>query len=1463
MSTLNDRIFDRIIEHMTDVRLYEEGVQIQNRRIMKRHRFKLKDLLKTDIKADMTPEVKRFAKELFAHKSGSLKEFSATQMDFHSDNLYKETRQFYKTTRPRTKQLLAEVTGPNIKGPRNLKKNVANISSGELVRMQTKVKAGLAKGMAHNDIVNEVLKTTKITEHQAKTLTRTAITSTQSAALQKVTEQNKDIIEGYMFTAILDSRTSSICSHHNGKVYPLDDKRFLPPLHWNCRSTMIPVLKSKEAMLATDSNKIKKTELKKKDPSLLNGKPALRKSFSEWLRTQSFTVQKKLLNGESQANLFREGKLKVDQFITAQGKALSIQALRRRAANATAVFAPRQSVKDLNLTVGARTPNMLLNNPKHKADLRNLFVKDATDYNNPLALTDFKGTSLVGKQASRRRVGNQFDERNFSADPFTGEIKNNLKYDPDFNLYQERIDFMRGSKLLSSEQKDFIENTVAGLHDKVSVNQQTVTLENLRVTLERYAKNKQPWGDLTSVIRAENRFAVQNVSRLLDTRSRERSKMFISYLNGGRADVPKVQIMGKYYDFDELSNGILQTSRYIDNWDNNHGNRIARKLFYSGRTPIRGYFTGLTSKYPDIDKFKESLLDLLPLRKSYKDFKKKFDKEPSDSWWVKKVAGVRESLRTTVDNEFSHAAKIKKFKGDLSTQEKTLLKVTKLVASGKSTDYDALAIKIGDILNEDFKDIIPGFASTIKSKHAEGSKVLTYMKDQGLIKVNLRGVTRRGVYDVDTGRASTGWGDTISREVSVVDKDMLALQEAERKLYIGRRIGNVNDRDRLYVKAGNKTFFDARGKDTGIPIISADKFPDYDPKQIDRDIASMMNHVMNVEYEVDDVFSSFMDDIVRFRDPRGNVKKYDDINYFRQAILQRGEQGYGLMSTIKYHRQRGKPFRTGVFIDSRGRVYHSGYLSPTGGEMVRPFINSAKAVNMTEGALKELRIQTGAMLGIDKESLTTAGRLEAFFRNEKELLRLGEILSTTTQRDRRVREFLEHSLIQHAGDEAAEIPKLSRLALEYYRISQHVDGDFDDLAKLRSYQSKLMVENDASSSGAQIIGLSTGNRPVSELSNVVQTREKQRLYDVIAQRTIDDPDFNKIASLRDAGLTWQDLVKGAKYQNMVTFYGAGEATKTANVAKGVAKVLQKKGYAAITKDTMTEQLRLIDNKIKQAEKLKALSTVDELKSFRLELVETVNKGTPIARQMLKEAADIHPDTEDFVNKLFNNRVGVVGPKDFESISLIMSKYLEQEVPVTGEFIKFWKKAAKVYVADTESTDIPWVTFDGKTMMQRYRPPVQERIEFTDPITGRKVMNIYESKATDGKMQGKGDLASAAIGLGVNGNHSNDAVIVRQFHLWGKKNKVDTGTIHDAFFTNIGDADRARDALRTIYADALDGDTIRNTLKEMRKQGLSKQAYNSLLADAKAGGLIDPPDKLTRKDILAPIKEGYDWYGIGP
>ena len=129
------------------------------------------------------------------------------------------------------------------------------------------------------------------------------------------------------------------------------------------------------------------------------------------------------------------------------------------------------------------------------------------------------------------------------------------------------------------------------------------------------------------------------------------------------------------------------------------------------------------------------------------------------------------------------------------------------------------------------------------------------------------------------------------------------------------------------------------------------------------------------------------------------------------------------------------------------------------------------------------------------------------------------------------------------------------------------------------------------------------------------------------------------------------------------------------------------------------------------------------------------------------------------------------------------------------------------------------------------------------------------------------------------NHSNDATLVKNFHLWGKKANVETSTIHDAFFTNAAKMLEARQALRELYAVTLEKSSIELTLKEMLKRGLPKELYEKYLQEAIDSGLTPVPgrskvgghvmseeDILKAEDILESVSEDFAsdraWYGVG-
>jgi SPP1 gp7 family putative phage head morphogenesis protein len=1506
--SLTQELFDRQVEHMLTMRRYQEAANLLIDKASTRHRGFLKKILGNDLKDRLAleREVTRHVQELHALGANSVSDFIGAELDFQTNNLRRSVGDWYSVQSVNRGQLAKEIIGSPLKlfnedkAMPTLAKSFESIGGSELTRINLVIRKGIASGEVEDEIVKKVLKTTTLTDNQAKTLVTTHITQADNIVKQKVLEANRDVYSGYVFTAILDSRTSAICSRYDNLFQSADNVKVRPPLHWRCRSSLVPVLKSKKELTQSLSDRVNKERLFAVPEDRLAGNLPLKETFSEWLLRQPMADKLEKLGTEERVSLFEKGSLTLTDFFSKLGAPLDISAVRLKD-NLLTFFSPIKMVeKDPQAAfLNVSRPFQIVRSQQVQKDLADLVVADTMNAGSAISLTDFRGTSLAGKRGVRSQANNEFDPRNSTFDPFTGEVRSTLYYDPDFTLFRERVDYMRESKLLDRNQKQFIEDFANSLEDRVSVNQQTVVVENLRVLFERYQKNPQPWENFSAALRSEMNFSTINVSRLLDRRSRARSELFLGFK--GDPNEPGVMIQGQVLPISKLHAEKLEYERYVQDWASTEGIKLARDVFYRFKAPWTSYLFG-PNKAPEglYDQLKDSFIKRSIRSTFYKDdpvgFYTRYGKTP-DKWskivkkylkkkitpdWLKmfleiKEEGfvdfitrtIREEYRSIMDLEFFYKLKRSLTLEKLFIQKATapiegevtrsLSRLMQVVAEGTTTDYDSLAISLGKELKSTWNPLYPIFGSSLEDYHEQGSKILELFREQGLIRVNSRGVTRRATTDLDTGRPSGNWKDTVSREVQVIDPVLLKLQDYNRRIELSNRLGVDRPENKYYVVPGKKTYVDARGKETGVPIVTRSAFAKFDEKQIDGDFADMLNHTMSFQYEVDDQFSGFMDDLARFKDQRGKAAYYDSINGFREEVVRRGDQGYGLMEAIRYYRANGKPFTVHARIDGRGRVYYNGYLTPTGGEVVRPFLNTAHAVPMTPQGLHQLKIQMAAVIGPGTEALTEAGRLAIFAKNERSILEVGQLLAATTQRDRRIREFLEHPLIQ--STDAAEVAKIARFSLEYYRVHQATGGDFTP-AKLKLYKSKLLGEADASASGLQMIALATGDRGAAITSNVLQSVKKNRIYDLVAQDTVSDPRFRELMDELGLDLTWEDINKAAKYQVMISLYGAGKAGQAARVALELSKVLRKQEVLVTTRAEYLALAKQVDVKIKEAKALGATDVQADLLALKKEVLEIANNpDKAVSDALLAEAAEIHPSLADFVYKYSNRRGPSVGPDHFKRIAAIMSEKLSERAPVTDNYIDFWKRVGQDYARSTKKVRIPWVTFDGKKLYQDYRPKIQQEIRFYDPQSKRYIRNIYQMSAEDGKLLGKGQVGDVRLGLGVNGTHADDASVVRQLHLWGRRVGVPTSTIHDAAALNINEIDPLLAEVRDIYKRFAQYPKVKKTLDALREEGLPDELYFKYLKEAEDLGYFDP--KFKPEEITAPLKTGYDYYGWGP
>lgn len=224
-----------------------------------------------------------------------------------------------------TKTPLA-VTGSEGKTVTDLFNELANNESNKYINH---IKLARYEGKTNQQIVQMIRGTRKngykdglmeVTARQAKTIVRTTV---QHAAMQGKAEfasDNSDIIDKKKVLATLDGKTSSQCRSLDSQEFDLD-KGPVFPLHHNCRTTYIYVLKPQYAGRGNINKRASKDG------------PVANESYYSWLKKQPKDFQDDVL-GETRGQLLRSGGLSADKFAQLQlnknFKPLTLDEMRER-----------------------------------------------------------------------------------------------------------------------------------------------------------------------------------------------------------------------------------------------------------------------------------------------------------------------------------------------------------------------------------------------------------------------------------------------------------------------------------------------------------------------------------------------------------------------------------------------------------------------------------------------------------------------------------------------------------------------------------------------------------------------------------------------------------------------------------------------------------------------------------------------------------------------------------------------------------------------------------------------------------------------------------------------------------------------------------------------------------------------------------------------------------------------------
>lgn len=231
----------------------------------------------------------------------------------------------------------------------------------------TQAKAGIIQGQTpiqvtrtimgnrENDFEDGIAK--RKARRDIQTLTRTITNGIQNEAKQALYDANEDIFDQEQFVSTLDSRTTLVCAMNDNKVFKRRTGP-MPPLHFNCRSLRVPFINadrlgnrafdpSTEKSLVkeyAEQNNLEGVTSRDKLPRgtkgdfdawarkrrrELIGQVPSTTSYADWLKGQTPEFQDELL-GKGKAELFREGNLTLDNFVSRDGKALSLTELKAK-----------------------------------------------------------------------------------------------------------------------------------------------------------------------------------------------------------------------------------------------------------------------------------------------------------------------------------------------------------------------------------------------------------------------------------------------------------------------------------------------------------------------------------------------------------------------------------------------------------------------------------------------------------------------------------------------------------------------------------------------------------------------------------------------------------------------------------------------------------------------------------------------------------------------------------------------------------------------------------------------------------------------------------------------------------------------------------------------------------------------------------------------------------------------------
>lgn len=348
MAEINPKLLDKIIRFQVDLRRLEASERKKIEKIVKQIEKGVLARLSGDEIATFN---KRKLSALLTSISDPVSEAFAQMQDATSETLDGVAKLQIKTAAANidevfigynaalpTAAVISGITANTLINGGPLADWWAKQESDTIFKFSSAIRQGMVLGENNQQIVRRIIGTRTqpglldLTRNNANALVHTAVQTVANNARQAVYEQNSDVIQAFSWFSAMDSHVCRNCMALSGKEWKNDKGNTpighsvpfqLPPIHFNDRCVLLPVTKTFK-QLGLDLPKLPPGE---RASSL--GPISADTTFDQYLQRVPKTQQDEML-GKGRADLFREGKISLNQLLDGQGRELTLKELQQK-----------------------------------------------------------------------------------------------------------------------------------------------------------------------------------------------------------------------------------------------------------------------------------------------------------------------------------------------------------------------------------------------------------------------------------------------------------------------------------------------------------------------------------------------------------------------------------------------------------------------------------------------------------------------------------------------------------------------------------------------------------------------------------------------------------------------------------------------------------------------------------------------------------------------------------------------------------------------------------------------------------------------------------------------------------------------------------------------------------------------------------------------------------------------------